>query len=74
MTCTKHDNCRAVPHRVRAWMAENAADYRDIQAGEPNYTALAEIAAWEFDHDEWLDDPDHGVWEWALSAFAEDDE
>lgn len=31
-------------------------------------TELAETAALELGHDEWLDDPDHLVWDWALEV------
>jgi hypothetical protein len=34
-----------------------------------NATILAEEAAWAFDRGEWLDDPDHEVWEIALEFF-----
>jgi hypothetical protein len=34
-----------------------------------NATVLAEETAWAFDNDEWLDDPDHEVWEIALEFF-----
>lgn len=36
--------------------------------GRPNLTRLAEEAAWHFDHDEWLDDELHFVWEAAIDA------
>lgn len=34
--------------------------------GEINYTRLVENAAWHFDHDEWLDDETHWVWDLAV--------
>lgn len=40
---------------------------------DPNATAteLAEVAAWEMDHDEWLDDPDHWIWDIALEVVGD---
>lgn len=35
-------------------------------SGEVNYTRLAEEAAHYFDHDEWLDDETHWIWDLAL--------
>jgi hypothetical protein len=55
--------------KVRGWMVHNAKDYR--VAGSPweiNMTALAEAAAHQFDHDEWLDDETHWVWDAAFEA------
>jgi len=42
-----------------------------MMSGDPpeNMTELAEIAAWELEHDEWLDDPTHPVWDWALETW-----
>ena len=68
MVCTKHDDCRGTARAVRRWMSMEADTYRDPQTGEPNYTACAEGAAHYVDHDEWLDDPDHPVWEWAVAG------
>jgi len=44
---------------------------RNIMDIEPldNATILAEECAATMDHDEWLDDPDHVVWEVALEFF-----
>ena len=49
--------------------------FRSLGAGECtdsmgfiNLTQLAENAAHEFNHDEWLDDESHWVWEVALDA------
>jgi len=43
-------------------MDEYLADNPALQA-----TQLAEYAAWGVDHDEWLDDEIHWVWELALA-------
>lgn len=51
---------------VLTWMrleAEHCVHNREV-----NRTQLAENAAHAFDHDEWLDDPDHFVWELAQKA------
>ena len=49
----------------------------DTTARGPNYivrdvTQFVENCAHEFDHDEWLDDPDHWVWDMALDFTEED--
>ena len=36
------------------------------EAGDFCATHLAEMTAIELNHDEWLDDPDHWIWEVAL--------
>ena len=47
-------------------------DHPDLwQGGEVNCTRLAENAAWHFDCDHWLDDPDHWVWELAADIQEE---
>lgn len=66
---------------VRNWMRwALRADLRDRegclvapQTGEANLTRLAEAAAEHFDHDEWLDDPDHWVWDVAIDASDAED-
>ncbi len=40
----------------------------DHKTDEANLTTLAEEVAHFFEHDEWLDDPDHEVWELAILA------
>ena len=35
--------------------------------GEVNATKLAENIAWELNHDEWLDDETHEVWDVAMA-------
>jgi len=55
-------------------MRQELTDYShpDLwEGGEVNYTRLAENAAWHFDHDEWLDDETHWVWDVALEAGEE---
>ena len=42
--------------------------YYDHRTCEVNYTRLAEAAAHHFDHDEWLDDSDHWIWEAPIEA------
>jgi hypothetical protein len=37
-----------------------------------NITQFVENCAHDFNHDEWLDDPDHWVWEMALEFFPDD--
>ena len=39
--------------------------------GEVNLTTLAENTAFNFDHEEWLDDSDHWVWELAIEVTEE---
>ena len=45
--------------RVKNWMIIN-------RNGFENATELAEFAAHEFGHSEWLDDSDHWIWELAI--------
>jgi len=47
----------------------NAARRLELESGTA--TELAENVAHELDHDEWLDEEDHYVWEAALLAFDE---
>lgn len=42
-------------------------DYWDA-CGELNSTSLAEDTAFAVGHPEWLDDPDHWVWDLAVEA------
>ena len=57
---------------VDDWMRTEVR-IRELDAGEVNMTQLAEDAAHAFDHDEWLDDPDHWIWDAAANALNEDD-
>lgn len=43
----------------------------DVEKYRENLTALAEDAAHELDGDDWLDDPDHEVWELAIATTEE---
>lgn len=52
---------------VRNWMLQHAHEHLD-ECGDVNTTRLAEEAAHEFEHDEWLDIETHEVWELALDA------
>jgi hypothetical protein len=54
---------------VAAWMRNNRASYMEFGTGEPEFTQIAEAAANMFDHDEWLDDELHWIWEEAITAF-----
>ena len=59
---------------LRKWMQDELAVYHRLyegSAGELNATGLAEAAAWAFDHDEWLDDETHEVWEIAAAMEAD---
>lgn len=69
--CCTHTSCRATEAAVRAWMvsAVRAGEFREALTDEPQYTELAEAAAHDFDHDDWLDDETHPVWDWAIEAF-----
>lgn len=57
----------AMSKKVKKWMIgeveENAENYFAFPPSrEISSTMLAENAAHHFGHDEWLDDPDNGVW------------
>lgn len=47
---------------------KDGGDLWDHRTDEANLTALAEAAAHAHGHDEWLDDPDHWVWDAAIVA------
>lgn len=54
---------------VFLWMRSNAHEYAYGQHDRAmNLTQLAEAAAHWFDRDEWLDDPDHFVWDLAMKV------
>lgn len=63
-TTTKAQNSRIL-RALRANLARNT----DRWTGEVNLTALVEEAACDLGHSEWLDDPDHTIWEMA-TRFA----
>lgn len=50
------------PSSVKRWMIGNKDDY-------DNSTNLAEAAAIEFDCDEFLDDPNHWIWDLASEVM-----
>jgi hypothetical protein len=50
--------------QARRWFSVNAHRFADL-------TEAAENCAWALDHDEWLDDPDHWVWELAIEYMPE---
>jgi len=56
--------------KVLKWMIAELEFNRDnyIDMGSVNLTKLAEGAAHAFDHDEWLDDETHWVWDVAITA------
>ena len=62
-------------NQVRNFMRYELEDRSHIdiwyQGYEVNYTRLAENAAWHFNHDEWLDDECHWVWELAIQVGCE---
>ena len=49
-------------------MLKVAEEHIDHLTGEINTTGLAEDAAWHFDHDDWLDDETHDVWDAAIEV------
>lgn len=60
--------------QIRRWMYNelNSAAEEYFAYGEPQYTKLAEQAAWALDpEDVWLDDPDHEVWDLAVDVLDE---
>ena len=67
---TKKDQSRRDAYVLRATITgacrAACADAFDRQTGEVNNTALAEAAADALDHDEWLDDETHQVWDIAI--------
>ena len=50
---------------IRNWFNKNVFNY-DLR---DDLTKACEDCAHALDHDEWLDDPDHPVWEIGLSVF-----
>jgi hypothetical protein len=53
---------------VEAYMQEVVGDHADPLTGEVNVTALAEDAAHEWQRDDWLDDPDHPIFDLAVDV------
>jgi hypothetical protein len=59
----------AVKRWMLLYMQSKAGDHLfDGKTGELNTTLLAENAAHAFDHDEWLDDETHYIWEVAFEV------
>lgn len=52
-------------HEAKYWMD-------NIDTAYDSATKLAEACAIALKHDEWLDDPDHFIWEIALEVFNGD--
>lgn len=71
-------NTAAIRKAMRSVLADADSDVFDRDGGDPalafvNLTRLAEEAAHALDHDEWLDDETHPVWDAAVAeaeAFA----
>lgn len=61
----------ATKAQVLKYMKDNVGNFVDPKTGEVNETGLAKDAAWNFDIDQWLDDPDHWVWEMAMKVCDE---
>lgn len=55
---------------VRRWMNTNWRQHVDRNTGEGGATELAEAAAYEFEHPDWLDDSDHWVWDLAAEVMS----
>ena len=54
-------------HRdAKRYIARHWREHMDGRTGEVDHTSLAEAAAQRVGHDEWLDDPDHPIWDWAV--------
>ncbi len=51
---------------ARKWMTRNVQ--RDPVTGEVNFTELAENTAHALDHDEWLDEETHWIWDLAVEC------
>ncbi len=60
---------QALTSTIKKWMLNNKHDY-------DNATSLAEAAAHHGDpnedHDDWLDDSDHWIWELAIEIILPD--
>ena len=57
--------------KVKKYMKSVLSDYYDPQLLDINLTRLAEGTADHFNHDEWLDDESHWVWDLAVDAVEE---
>lgn len=56
-------------NRVLKWMQGELEWLRSYDDPDPTATELAESAAEAFGRAEWLDDPDHWVWDAAVIAL-----
>jgi hypothetical protein len=54
--------------QIKAYMRTVVGDYVDRDTNEVNTTGLAEAAAHEAGHSEWLDDDQHIVWDCAVEV------
>ena len=61
MTTSKRDIIN-----IRKWMIENINDYIDHKTGELNCTSISVDCAYHLDHNEWIDDDDHIMWDIAV--------
>ena len=52
----------------KKWMNDNKYDYYD-EFLDKDYTKIAEDCAIAMDHDEWLDDETHWIWDLALDIL-----
>lgn len=53
---------------AKQWMKNNKYDYADDFIGG-NYTKIAEGCAIALNHDEWLDDKTHWIWDLAIEVL-----
>ena len=63
-------NAKAVKRWMDGHLDRHGDEYYD-SGGEPDYTKLAEEAAYNNGSEgyTWLDDPDHPIWDLAIEAF-----
>jgi hypothetical protein len=57
-------------HEIEKYMESIKEYHYDSKLGDYNMTYMAEDAADHFDHDEWLDDETHIVWEAAFNVVS----
>ena len=57
-----------IEKQIDKWFAHNHMDYSSDEM-----CIAAEFCANDLGHDEWLDDPDHPVWEFALQWLGGED-
>jgi len=61
-------NAAGIRRIARQLVQFETAEVIDKATAEVNCTRLAEMTAQELNHDEWLDDPDHVVWDIAVEV------